>query len=153
MQISVQKRQPPVDRSALYGDYAGDILSTPYGEELLRDRAAYMFITGHFPSHLRPKTNGYLRQISHMYRRPTSLDGRFGHRKLKDDAIRALRLNDHDMVKAVREKIREGYFIQKSRGLGTRNGFTKVFMFAVEDGVEVDPITVTLQGAIKPGWD
>lgn len=152
MQVSVQKRFPPVDRSALYGEHAQDILNTPYVEDLLRDRAAYMFITGHFPSHLRPKTVRYLRQISNFYKKPTSFDGRFGHAKLKDDAIRALRLNQHEMVKAVRAKIREGYFIQKSRGTGTRNGFSKIFMFTFHNGEPVHPITVTLDGAIKDGW-
>lgn len=150
MQVFVQKR---VDRKALYGDHASEILDAPYVEELLRDRAAYLYITGHFPSHLRPKTNQYLRQISYFYKRPTSFDGRFGHCKIKDDAVRALRLNQHEMVKAVRAKIRDGYFIQKSRGLGTRNGFSKIFMFTFENGLPVHPITITLQGAIKDGWD
>ena len=98
---------------------------------------ACMYITGHFPSHHRPKTIKYLRQIGIFYKRPTCFDGRFGHQKPEKDAVRVLKLNDHEMVKAVGTKMREGYFIQKSRGVGTRNGYSKVFMFKLQNGTSL----------------
>lgn len=151
---SIRHRRPPVDRVALYGEFA------PYmfrGEKLhddISDRAAYVFITGYFPSHLRPKSTQILRQITRPYRRPSSLDSRKGERILHDDAIRDLDLNNHAMVKAVREKIRQGFLIEPSRGFGKRRGYSKIFMFKrLQDRKVFEKITVTLEGAVKGGWE
>jgi hypothetical protein len=72
---------------------------------------------------------------------------------LHDDAVRDLDLNNHAMVKVVREKIRQGFLIEPSRGFGTRRGYTKIFMFKrLQDRMVFEKITVTLEGAVKDGW-
>lgn len=91
--------------------------------------------------------------MSRPFRKPSSLDGRTGNRMLDTDAVRALKLNQHEMVKAVRKKISLGYLIQPSRGFGTRNGYGKVFMFKVgPDNLIGERITVNIHGAVKDGW-
>jgi hypothetical protein len=119
----------------------------------VRDRAAYVFVTGHLPSHLRQTYTGVLRQISLPFNRPSSFDGRSGCLVLLDEAVNDLRLQTHPMVLAVRAKISEGYFIQLSRGLGTRRNFGKVFMFRLGgEHTAEGRITINLDGAIKSGW-
>ncbi|MBV7410701.1 hypothetical protein [Maritimibacter sp. DP1N21-5] len=151
--IVTRTRLPLVDRASLYGEYYAEIAADPRREGDLRDRAAYMHITGKYPSHLRPKYTRMLTQISRPFRKPSSLDGRTGYRKLDDDAIRALNLNQHEMVKAVRKKLQEGFVIQPSRGYGTRNGYGKIFMFKMgPESMISSRITVNIHGAIKDGW-
>jgi len=149
-----RKRTRPVDKSQLYGRYFSDLANCQKLRDDIRDRAAYLHCVGHLPSHLRPRANQILLQISEYFRRPTSLDGRLGERRLKEEAIRDLRIYGHDMVKEVRERVSQGYRIQHSRGLGTRCGFGKIFMFKNHpDQMTTEKITVTLSGAIKRGWD
>jgi hypothetical protein len=82
------------------------------------------------------------------------LDGRRGARLVKADAIQDLDLNSHDMVKVVRHKVGQRFMIEPSRGPGTRRGFGKVFMFKRRPNRMIyDKITVTLEGAVKQGWD
>lgn len=153
-QPQVRFRRPPIDRPALYGDFASEMIPGEKLHQDISDRAAYMFITGCYPSHLRSKATGILRQITHDYRRPTSIDDRKGNRMLFEDAIRDLRLNSHEMVKAAREKVSQGYVIEPNRGMGTRRGFSKVFMFKkLPSQMIYDKITITLEGAVKQGWD
>ena len=109
-----------MDKPQLYGRFFVDLTNCQKLRDDIQDRAAYLHCVGHLPSHLRPRANQILLQISEYFRRPTSLDGRLGERRLKDDAIRDLKINDHDMVREVRERVSHGYRIQHSRGLGTR---------------------------------
>lgn len=151
--IKVRDRKPLTESARLFGSFASEIDNCPKLHDDVRDRAAYVFITGNFPSHLRSKSLAVLKQISRPYRRPSSLDGRGGHRMLHDGAVRILTLNEHEMVRVVREKIRQGYLIHPSRGFGTRNGYSKVFMFKRHpDQMVYDRIAVTIEGAIKKGW-
>lgn len=152
--FQTRTRTQPVDRGHLYGDFATEMDRDSKLHCDISDRAAYMYITGNYPCHLRSKATAILKQISREYRRPTSVDSRHGHRLTSDEAVRDLRLNSHDMVRKVREKISQGYFIEPSRGFGTRCGFSKIFMFKKHsDKMVYDRITVTLEGALKQGWD
>jgi hypothetical protein len=146
-------RPRPIDRQAVYGEIASRMLRGERFFEDVKDRSAYVFVTGLFPSHLRPTYSAALRQITLPYDRPSSLDGRSGNVILKQEAIRDLQLERHPMVSAVRAKICQGYFIQPSRGPGTRRNFGKIFMFRLggESGIEGE-ITINLEGAIKSGW-
>ncbi len=149
-----RKRTPPVDKPQLYGRFFGDLANCQKLRDDIRDRAAYLHCVGHLPSHLRPRANQILLQVSEYFRRPTSLDGRLGDRRLKEDAIRDMKIKEHDMVQEVRERVSQGYRIQHSRGLGTRCGFSKVFMFKnYPNQMMAEKITVTLSGAVKRGWD
>ncbi|KRW94343.1 hypothetical protein AQY21_20655 [Paracoccus sp. MKU1] len=121
-------------------------------EDML-DRAAYVYVTGQFPSHLRKHYTAVLRAITHYFRKPVAFDGRTGNIKLDDRVVEDLDLDKHPMVKEVRNKVAEGYFIQPSRGFGTRRPFWRVFMFKLQGEHMVDKITVQADGAVKKGWD
>ncbi|KIC28158.1 hypothetical protein [Leisingera sp. ANG-S5] len=154
MIIRTRDRKPLIDRAGLYGEFASEMVSGTKLHADISDRAAYMYITGTYPSHLRGKATAILRQISRNFRKPVSLDRRTGNRRIEDDAVRDLRLNSHAMVQAVRDKIRLGYLIEPSRGFGTRRGYSRIFMFRLQpDNTICDRITVTVQGAVKSGWD
>lgn len=146
---------PKSAHQALYGVHAPRMVTgLPLYKQMV-DRAAYVFITGCFPTHLRKGTNEVLRHICEPYRRPTSIDGRIGRFRIVDDAIRHLKLEHHDMVKKVRQLVSEGYKIQQSLGHNTRRGFSKIFMFQTDPQTQrmKNQITVKLDGAIKEGWD
>jgi hypothetical protein len=141
------------DLHGMYGDFAPDMQEEKKIRADLRDRAAYVYVTGQFPSHLRRKYTGMLRALTHYFKKPVSLDGRTGHLKLDDEVIRDLALDSHPMVRKVREKIAAGYFIQPSLGLGTRRNFWKIFMFKLNaDNIPFGHIIVQGDGSIKDGW-
>lgn len=152
MGLQVRDRRPPV--ALLYGDYAPMVLGDENFYKMARDRAAYMYVTGQFPSHLRPKQTDFLRRISREYKKPSGLDGRVGHRMIHDEIAAHLKLEAHNLVRAVRKYIRLGYFIEPSRGHGTRRNFDKIFMFKLGSGNRiVEKITIFGSGAVKRGWD
>ena len=134
----------------IYGDQAQFMTDSRVRDDI-RDRAAYVYVTGQFPSHLRRNYMGILRAVTASFQRPVSLDGRSGSVKLTSDVVNDLALEKHPMVIEVRAKIDEGYLIQPSRGLTSRKPFTKVFMRRHKtDGTE--HITVSIDGAVKRGW-
>lgn len=119
----------------------------------MRDRAAYIFVTGIFPSHLRPETVEALRPMTKYYRRPSSLDGRSGGTILHDDVVEDLEMNTHPMVRKVREKIAAGYLIQRTLGYGRRRNFSKIYMFKLNaDNLPFGRITVNGDASVKAGW-
>lgn len=136
----------------LYGEYAKMMRSGEKTREDMVDRAAYVYVTGQFPSHLRKTYTGVLRAITSYFRKPVALDGRTGNIKLDDRVVEDLQLDKHPMVKEVRAKLAEGYLINPSRGVGTRRPFWRVFMFRLKDGQATDRITVQGDGSVKKGW-
>lgn len=135
----------------IYGDYAPQMKDEKVREDI-RDRAAYVYVTGQFPSHLRSNYMGILRAVTASFQRPVSLDGRSGSIKLTSEVVNDLALEKHPMVVEVRAKIDEGFMIQPSRGLQSRKPFSKVFMHRRKRG-GVDMVTVNSDGSVKRGWD
>lgn len=113
----------------------------------LRDRSAYMYITGTHPSHLRTFFTRALSLVSRMHNRPVSLDGRSGNLKLDERVVQKLDLDNHPMVQKVREYIAEGYRITVSRGANNRKPYTKIFMSKGND-----EITVQIDGSVLDHW-
>ena len=145
------------ENEALYGEHTHEVRSNPKMRQDVRDRAAYVYNTGQFPTHLRQNYTGVLRAVTSYFRKPVSLDGRTGSVLLDKGVVRDLALEEHPMVQAVRERIAEGYQIQPSRGISgskARRAFWKVFMFKKDDATgTVDMVTVHGDGAVKKGWD
>jgi hypothetical protein len=117
----------------------------------IRDRAAYVYVTGQFPSHLRRNYTGILRAMSQRFRKPVSLDGRSGTLALNGDVAVDLKLEDHPMVREVRRRVSEGFVIQPSRGMSTRKPFGKVFMYKTNRR-KVERVTVQIDGSVLEGW-
>lgn len=149
----IRDRRPPCGDRPMYGDYAPQMQKgTKFYTDVV-DRAAYMYVTGCFPSHLRSTYTDVLRVISGPCRWPPSLDRRSGDRKLLDEVVADMQLERHAMVAAVRRKISQGYVIQPSLGFGTRRNYWKTFMFRpTSDGRIALKVTVQGDGAEKQGW-
>ena len=126
-----------------------EILSQPKSKAFhdLRDRAAYMFITGNHPSHLRTFFTQALTLVSKMHNNPVSLDGLSGVLRLNDDVAEKLNLPNHPMVLKTKQYIRDGWRIKPSRGPNARKPYTKVFMYKNQD-----QITVQIDGSVLDHW-
>jgi hypothetical protein len=147
-------RNPPEDYDRLYGPHAKDMREDRRFFSEARDRAAFVLVTGIFPSHLRRTYTDFLRHITRYSRKPTSLDGRTGNLKICEDVVAHLELERHTMVAEVRSYMRRRYLVQSSRGIGTRRNFGKIYMFRLNsDNLICDRITVKGDGATKYGWD
>lgn len=132
------------------GSEIARILADPRSKEFndLRDRAAYMFITGTHPSHLRTFFTRVLTLISKMHNKPVSLDGRSGNLKMDELIASKLNLPSHPMVVKVQEYVNDGWRIRVSRGPNARKPFTKVFLHRGKD----EEVTVNLDGYVKDSW-
>lgn len=133
------------------GDEIARILAEPRSKEYkdLRDRAAYMFITGTYPSHLRTFFTRALSVISKLHNAPVSLDGRSGNLQVDPVIAGKLELDTHPMVVKVRQYIKDGWRIQVSRGANERKPYTKVFMFHRRG----DHVTVQIDGSVLDHWE
>jgi hypothetical protein len=125
------------------------ILSDPGSKAFrdLRDRAAYMYITGTYPSHLRPFFTQALTLISRGDSQPVSLDGGSDYGRVDERVAERLNLDTHPMVVKVREFVAAGYRIRVSLGPNARKPYTKVFL---EKGGE--QITVQIDGSVLDHW-
>ena len=130
-----------------------DILAHPKQKSFrdLRDRAAYIFITGCFPTHLRPEANELLRLLSSLSQGPTSLDGRSGSLLIMEEAAMRLDLRAHAMTRKVREYLDKGYRIADSRGSKSRRPYSKIFLFRRDAGKE-ERIIVQSDGSVLDRW-
>lgn len=135
-----------------YGGHAAEMAPGSKVRADVRDRAAYVYVTGQFPSHLRANYMGILRAITASFAKPVAMDGRSGSMKLTAAAVQDLDLENHPLVKAVRAKIEDGFLIQPSRGLQARRPYGKVFMYRPTTKGN-DLIVVTSEGAVKSGWE
>lgn len=136
-----------------YGGHAQEMEQGSKVRSDLRDRAAYVYVTGQFPSHLRSNYMSILRAITSTFRKPVAMDGRSGTIKIDEDVVRDLELEAHPMVSEVRKRLSEGFLIQPSRGLQARRPFSKVFMYRPKRGGGNDLLVVTSEGAVKEGWE
>jgi hypothetical protein len=119
----------------------------------IRDRAAYVFITGTYPTHLRPWHTGVIRAVTSYLRRPTGLDGECGNFKMKDGVVVDLDLRRHPMVMETQARIDTGWRIRVERPNTTRRPYTKVFLWRKPaDTMQTETITVQVDGSVKQGW-
>lgn len=135
-----------------YGVHSADMGAGSKARADVRDRAAYVYVTGQFPSHLRTNYMSILRAITGSIAKPVAMDGRSGSMKLTSEAVRDLDLENHPLVSTVRAKIADGFLIQPSRGLQARRPYGKVFMYRPTTKGN-DLIVVTSEGAVKNNWD
>jgi hypothetical protein len=125
------------------------ILADPKGRYYkdLRDRAAYVFITGSFPTHLRVFSTRVLVAISRVEKRSATASGLAGSLAVDPDIAMRLGLAEHPMAQKVLEHIREGYQIRVSRGPNVRKPYYKIWLFKGEDRR-----TIKVDGSMLQGW-
>jgi hypothetical protein len=111
----------------------------------LRDRAAYVHVTGAMPTHLRSYMVQLLNKISRFAEsKPNSLE------IARQNAV-MLGLEDHPMVKQVREFVNDGYQVMVSRDLKTRRPYGKVFLWK-QEGEQFRRVTVQQDGSVLNAW-
>lgn len=132
-------------------DEVARIMADPNGRDYhdLRDRAAYVYATGSIPTHLRTLMNSLLRKLTIYSRQPASLDGRLGSLRLDEHTVVALGLDNHPMIRKVRQYLDEGYRVSVARDHRSRRPYSKVLLVNPATGTR---ITVQADGSIKDGW-
>lgn len=133
-------------------DFRPMLLEGTRTRDEIRDRAAYVYVTGQFPSHLRRNYTSVLRLMSQRFRKPVALDGRSGNLAITGDVAMDLQLEDHPMVREVRRRVTDGYVIQPSRGHQTRKPFGKIFMLKANRR-KTEKVTIQIDGSSKAGWE
>ncbi len=125
------------------------ILADPRSKDFgdLRDRAAHMYLTGGFPSHLREFFTSALRIISSDQELTVQAVPGAGPIGIAKEVVRRLELDGHPMVVAVRRRDLEGWKIRPSLGPDRRRPFTKVFMY-----LGSQKITVQIDGSVLDHW-
>lgn len=118
----------------------------------MRDRAAYIYITGANPTHLRGRMRALLRARTSYSRKPVSLDGRLGAIKLADENVERLSLHEHPMVVRAKSFVAQGYNIELSTQWKARRPYSKVLLYKNESSGQVTRITVQSDGSVKEGW-
>ena len=143
----------PERREQLYGPYAANMDPDSKYFADIRDRAAFTYITGTDPSHLRKEYTRALKYFTRLYAKPSSMDGRIGSEYLDPNIVTDLGLDAHPMVIKARRYIARGYLLQGSRGFGARRSFQNVYLFKLgPDQTMTDRVTVRIDGAVNEGW-
>lgn len=110
-----------------------------------RDRAAYVHLTGTFPTHVRKYFTGLLRAATEYARAP--LVGKYGHVKVSEDVVNRLKLDDHPMVRKVRSMMTdEGYVLRAPDNLKERRPFSRINLVHPKSGKR---IIVQSDGSIR----
>lgn len=159
-------RFTPEHLRELYGDFAEAVYSDERFRKELRDRLAFVHVTGILPSHLRPTYARALVRATCASREPTSLDGRSGRVRVNEEIVVHLQLDAHPMVREVRRRIAKDYFIiqnynvPSTRGsrVGTsftplRRNYGKVRMHKIGNNTMIHgAVTIMGNGAVLEGW-
>lgn len=113
----------------------------------IRNRAAFIYVTGMFPTHLRPEALGFLVVMTEPVGDVLPLCGR-GPVRLSRYYFDRLLLETHPMVETVREQIANGWEVCAPNGPNQRSSFQRVF---IRRGGEQQ--TVQSDGSILLGWN
>ena len=124
-----------------------DIPKDPNSKEYIdfRDRAAYVYITGTFPTHVRKYFTTLLRMATESAMGKSSLDGRSGHLKVAPDVVAILRLDEHPMVRKSKTYVSDGYVLATPTSVKDRRPFGKVDLVHPKTG---DKVTIKSDGSV-----
>ena len=109
----------------------------------LRDRVAYMYVTGSHPSHMRPFFTGALNVLSET----VNTSRRFGPHLIDRSAVYELDLNKHPMVIEARRLLAESWRLVVSLGPNCRRPYGNLYFSRNQHR-----LTLNSEGWAKPGW-
>jgi hypothetical protein len=118
----------------------------------IRDRAAYVLVSGALPTHLRPGSVRLLRQMTAISKEPSAIDGSAGAVKLRDSYVRSFRLQEHPLVVQARRYVKQGYHLSVRRGPNERRPFGRVWLYRPVDEARAYKATIHSSGAVQAGW-
>jgi hypothetical protein len=126
-----------------------EILADPKSRHFadLRDRSAYMHLTGAYPKHLRPRATRLLTLISTEGAPRASVSDVAGARIIQPAIAEQLELEAHPIVAQVRAYVANGYKIRVSQGPNERTTFARIWLFKGED-----QRTIKSDGSMLEGW-
>jgi hypothetical protein len=139
------------DTTMVLSDRSGDLerlLAQPKSASYLdlRDRAAFIYATGAWPSHIRPRSDQLLSFCTDWSRRNNPA----GNFVIVPDVAERLHLNDHPLVSAVRDHVAMGYRVSEDPASSgeRRQPFGRVRLHREQsDGSgQVDEVTILLDG-------
>lgn len=140
--------EAPIDRFTAK-DIPTDAKSREFVE--FRDRAAYVYLTGTFPTHVRKHFTNLLKAATEFVRGPSSVDKRFGHIQITPDVAGQLKLDEHRMVRKVRELVEnEGFVIAQSSSIKERRPYGRINLVQPSTKREV---TVHVDGKVTDRED
>jgi hypothetical protein len=113
----------------------------------LRDRAAYVHVTGAMPTHLR----SYMTELLNKISRFTGPKGGNSIEIARQNAS-MLGLEDHPMVKTVRDFLNDGYQIMVARDLKARRPYGKVFLWKDLGHGALSRVAVQSDGSVLSTW-
>lgn len=151
---------PAVDSGLLdeviEGRHTEDLIRQRKDYNDLRDRMAYVYICGSFPTHLRIWFTKLITMATGRSREPSALDKAGGAIKVNPDVVEKLALEQHPMVQAVRGYIREGWKIARQRQDYTdRRPYSRIFLYRkikTFRGIVEEKKTIYINGAERDGW-
>jgi hypothetical protein len=111
-----------------------------------RDRAAYVYVMGAYPTHIRTYFTTLLSVVSHSVRSPASLDKSFGSIKINEDMANRLMLDDHPMVRRVRLLLAEGYKLHRTGSITERRPYGRIPM---KNPMTGGSVVVQIDGSVK----
>ena len=109
----------------------------------LRDRVAYMYVTGAHPTHMQPFFTGALNVLSQT----VNASGRFGPHLIDRSAVHMLDLNKHPMVIEARRLLADEWRLVVSLGSNRRRPYGNLYFSR-----EQHRLTLSSEGWTKPGW-
>ena len=109
----------------------------------LRDRVAYMFVTGGHPTNLRPFFTHALNVLSTWTGKAVG----FGPHVIDRSAVYCLRLREHPLVLETQQLLAEGWRLTVSLGPNKRRPFGNLYF-----SLGADRLTVNAEGWIRAGW-
>ncbi len=122
----------------------------------LKDRLAYVYIHGSYPTHLRTWFTKLINMATNTTVEPAALDGAGGAVKVSERVAQQLNLEHHPMVMMVRRYVRDGWRIARSREEHTdRRPYSRVFLYRrvkAARGTAMQKLTVYVNGAEREGW-
>lgn len=93
-----------------------------------RDQAAFVYLTGIMPTHLRKEANHRLVAASQFAKGNTCCNGWRKAFDLRPEVVETLDIANHPMVRTVKTLVGEGWSMQSSRGVNARRPYAKVFL-------------------------
>lgn len=109
----------------------------------LRDRVAYMFVTGAHPTNMRTFFTSALNVLS----TPANARGRFGPHLIDDSAVYTLDVMSHPLVVETRRLLSEGWRLVVSLGPNRRRPYGNLYFARGQHR-----ITLNSEGWTRPGW-
>jgi hypothetical protein len=111
----------------------------------LRDRAAYLYIMGSFPSSLGNYMATLLTLVSRSVQAPSALDGSTGRTQVDREMAERLQLEQHPMVRRAQMLIAEGYGIDSVAAQADTRPYGRIYM---RHRKTAHPIVVLIDGSV-----